>query len=81
MEQTTAEKPKKTAAEQIGESFDEALRRKEIKVIVTDVHMPFWSMVTFLVKLAIAAIPAMLIIMMILLVLAALVPGFGSLFR
>lgn len=31
-------------------------------VIVTDVRMPFWSMVVFMVKWAIAAIPAMLIL-------------------
>src|SRR5712691_4472408 len=31
-------------------------------VIVTDVHMPFGSMVTFMVKWAIASIPAMMIL-------------------
>lgn len=31
-------------------------------IVVTDIHMPFWSMVIFLVKLAIAAIPAILIL-------------------
>ena len=31
-------------------------------VLVTDVHMSFWAMVTFLVKLSIAAIPAMAIL-------------------
>jgi len=31
-------------------------------IVVTDIHMPFWSMVVFLVKLAIAAIPAILIL-------------------
>jgi hypothetical protein len=31
-------------------------------VIVTDVHMPFGSMVTFMVKWAIASIPAMIIL-------------------
>lgn len=31
-------------------------------VVVTDVRMPFWSMVIFMVKWAIAAIPAMLIL-------------------
>lgn len=42
------------------------------EVVVTDVAMPFWSMVTFMVKWAIASIPAFLI----LLVLSALVAGF-----
>lgn len=31
-------------------------------VVVTDIRMPFTSMVVFLVKLAIAAIPAMIIL-------------------
>jgi hypothetical protein len=32
------------------------------RVVVTDVHMQFGSMVVFLVKLALAAIPALLIL-------------------
>ncbi len=32
-------------------------------VVITDVKIPFWSMVTLLVKLAIAAIPAIFILM------------------
>jgi hypothetical protein len=31
-------------------------------IVVTDIHMPFWSMVVFLVKLALAAIPAIVIL-------------------
>ncbi len=31
-------------------------------VVVTDVHMPFWSMVVFMVKWSIAAIPAVIIL-------------------
>jgi uncharacterized membrane protein YdjX (TVP38/TMEM64 family) len=31
-------------------------------VTVTDIRMPFWSIVIFLVKLAIAAIPALIIL-------------------
>lgn len=31
-------------------------------VIVTDIRMPFWSMVVFMVKWAIAAIPAFVIL-------------------
>ena len=33
------------------------------RVVVTDIHMPFFSMVVFMVKWAIAAIPAFLILM------------------
>jgi hypothetical protein len=43
------------------------------KVVVTDIKMPFWSMVWFMVKLAIAAIPAGIILAIIYLLLA----GFG----
>ena len=32
------------------------------QVTVVDIQMPFWSMVVFLVKVAIASIPAMIIL-------------------
>ncbi len=32
------------------------------QVVVTDIRMPFWSMVTFMVKWVIASIPAFLIL-------------------
>lgn len=32
------------------------------RVVVTDIRMPFWSMVVFMVKAAIAAIPALLLL-------------------
>jgi hypothetical protein len=35
------------------------------EVVVTDVKMPFWSMVVLMVKLAIAAIPAFIILLII----------------
>jgi len=35
------------------------------EVVVTDVKMPFWSMVVLMVKLAIAAIPAFVILLVI----------------
>ena len=35
---------------------------RPVRVVVTDVHMQFGSMVTFLVKLALAAVPALLIL-------------------
>lgn len=31
-------------------------------VVVTDVQMPFWSMVVFLIKLAFASIPAIIVV-------------------
>ena len=49
------------------------------EVIVTDIKIPFWSMVTLLVKLAIAAIPAMFILgILATLVSMALVMVFGG---
>lgn len=48
------------------------------KVIITDVQMPFGSMVTFMVKWAFAAIPALII----LLIIGAFTVGLlGGLFR
>jgi hypothetical protein len=44
------------------------------EVVVTDVKIPFWSMVVLLVKLAIAAIPAM-VILVILATLTSMVLG------
>ena len=35
------------------------------EVVVTDIHMRFWSIVFFMVKFSIASIPAMIILMII----------------
>ncbi len=48
------------------------------QVIVTDIRMPFWSMVTFMVKWVIASIPAFLILGMIWVLLMALFGMLGS---
>lgn len=37
-------------------------RTPEMRVVVTDFDMPFWSMAGFMVKVALAAIPAALIL-------------------
>ena len=47
------------------------------KVSVSDVSMPFGSMVVFILKWTLASIPAMLIIVLIALVIAA---AFGGMF-
>jgi len=48
------------------------------QVVVVDVKMPFWYMVTFMVKWSIAAIPAIIILVLI----GAMVAGFlGGLFK
>jgi CHASE2 domain-containing sensor protein len=44
---------------------------KPLRVIVTDIHMSFGSMVVFIVKWAIAAIPAMVILFAIATLMAA----------
>lgn len=50
----------------------------ESRVVVTDLKMPFWSMVVFMVKWAIAAIPALLILYAIGMALIVAVPSFIS---
>jgi hypothetical protein len=49
----------------IREAKSEAMNdneQKEQRVVVTDLKMPFGSMVVFLIKLALASIPALLIV-------------------
>lgn len=56
---------------------NKAEKRERQMVIVADIDMPFWSMVRFMVKWAIASIPAILILILI----ATGVPAFiGSIF-
>jgi hypothetical protein len=45
------------------------------EVVVVNVNMPFWSMVRFMVKWAIAAIPALIILAVIGALLSALFSG------
>lgn len=52
--------------------------KKNNEVIVTDIKMPFWSMVVFMIKWAIASIPAIFILMIIFTVLAGLLGGMGG---
>jgi hypothetical protein len=48
------------------------------EVVVTNIQMPFWSMVTFMVKWAIAAIPAIIILFILGVILAAVLGGIGG---
>ena len=48
--------------------------------MVTDIRMPFWSMVWFMVKLAIAAIPAGIILAIIFWLVVAFLAGLGFAF-
>ena len=51
---------------------DEMSSTEQSQVVVTDIKMPFESMVIFLIKLAIAAIPASIIISIIFAILYAI---------
>jgi len=44
-------------------------------VVVTDIRMPFWSMVIFMVKWAVAAIPALLLLATLVLAFTAVFTG------
>ena len=50
---------------------------KPNEVVVTDVRMPFMSMVVFMVKWAIASIPAFIILFVIAMIIGALFGGLG----
>ena len=45
------------------------------KVIVTDIQMPFWSMVMFMIKWTIASIPAFIILTVLVLLFGAVISG------
>lgn len=46
------------------------------EIVVTDIRIPFWSMVVLLVKWALAAIPAMIILLVIGMILSMIVAAF-----
>ena len=48
------------------------------RVLVVDIRMSFWSMVVFMVKAAIAAIPALIILGLLGAILAAALGGLGA---
>jgi len=52
-----------------------AITEKKHKVTITDINMPFISMVSFMVKAAIAAIPAMIILYFLAAMFAGVVVG------
>ena len=60
-------------------SFLESVNTMSNEVSVTDVNMPFFSMVRFMVKWAVASIPALLIVAIVGVFLAAVLGGlFGG---
>jgi hypothetical protein len=46
------------------------------EIVVTDIRIPFWSMVVLLVKWALAAIPAMIILLVIGTILSMIAAAF-----
>ncbi|ABL65748.1 hypothetical protein Cpha266_1731 [Chlorobium phaeobacteroides DSM 266] len=54
--------------------------QNEQKVVVTDIRMPFWSMVMFMVKWVFASIPALIILSIIMgIIMAIFTTLFGTL--
>jgi len=53
------------------------------KVIVTDIQMPFWSMVVFMIKWTVASVPALIILSflvgLVVVLIGALFSGLGFL--
>ena len=50
------------------------------EVVVTNIKMPFWSMVVFMIKWALATIPAMIILGIVGAIALAVLGGFGAFF-
>lgn len=48
---------------------------EHVPVVVTDVQVPFWSMVVFMVKASLAAIPALIIVVLIWTMLGSFLAG------
>jgi hypothetical protein len=48
------------------------------EVVVTDISMPFWSMVIFMVKFVIASIPAMIIVSILMTIFMAIMGSIGN---
>ncbi|NTV92413.1 MAG: hypothetical protein HGA72_03790 [Chlorobiaceae bacterium] len=59
--------------------MSEQQHQNEQKVVVTDIRMPFWSMVMFMVKWVFASIPALIILSIIMgIIMAILTTLFGT---
>lgn len=77
MTETTVPSPKPSAADWLAQEPKEAATR----VTVVDINMPFGSMVGFMVKWAIAAIPAIVILFVIGVVLFGILGAIGMSLR
>ena len=47
-------------------------------MVLEDIDIPFWKMVTFMVKWTVASVPAFIIVLIMALLLAAIVGGLGG---
>jgi hypothetical protein len=56
--------------------MEQQSERREI--VVVDIKMPFWSMVVFMVKWAIAAIPAFIILLIVGLIVTAILAALDA---
>lgn len=54
------------------------MEKEKQDVVIVDLKMPFMSMVVFMVKWAIAAIPALIILVVFAVIVAATIGGFGT---
>ncbi len=48
------------------------------KVVITDIRMPFWSMIKFMVKWIIASVTAVIIVVLFILIFISIASGLGS---
>lgn len=71
-------------AEQRSRDFDDSRLGTDaapVSVVVRDVDVPFWNLMTFMVKLVLASIPALIIVLTITILVAGLLIGFLREFR
>lgn len=77
-----AERARRTLERARARREQQAHEHDTTPVAIVDIHMPFMSMVTFMVKWAIASIPAIIILMLIFALVSFILGSiFGTLFE
>jgi len=71
VQETTKNETSKVVLSNVGVSFD----TNSLHVKITDINMPFMSMVTFMVKWAFATIPAIIIITILVMIVSIVLGG------
>jgi hypothetical protein len=76
-EKSDAEQMKLAMQDVLDENWEQlkTIIKAPQKVVVTDIKMPFWSMVTFMVSWAIASIPAFIILTLITILVMGIFAG------